>query len=350
MNRAITKALLDHYDREHRALPWRGCSDPYRILVSEVMLQQTRVQTVLAYYDAWLERFPDVEALADAETDEVLKAWEGLGYYRRARNLHGAARLIRERPDGGFPDTYARLRSLPGVGEYTAGAVASMAFGEAVPAVDGNVRRVLSRLFDEAEPRASWLRWKASELLDAERPGDWNQALMELGATLCSPRSPRCGACPVVEWCAAHRAGTQEQRPAASVKAKPKKLRIELAVLEADGRFMLERRPSQGLLAGMWSFPEVGAGGSVLATIAERGLVATAHPAALPLVEHRFTHLHATYEPWLVTVATPDEGEGRAWIDPATSNDRAVPVAQQKVLALAHGHTAVASADPGALL
>ena len=162
MNRAITKALLDHYDREHRALPWRGCSDPYRILVSEVMLQQTRVQTVLAYYDAWLERFPDVEALADAETDEVLKAWEGLGYYRRARNLHGAARLIRERPDGGFPDTYARLRSLPGVGDYTAGAVASMAFGEAVPAVDGNVRRVLSRLFDEAEPRASWLRWKAT--------------------------------------------------------------------------------------------------------------------------------------------------------------------------------------------
>ncbi|HBD99516.1 MAG TPA: A/G-specific adenine glycosylase, partial [Gemmatimonadetes bacterium] len=229
MNRAITKALLDHYDREHRALPWRGCSDPYRILVSEVMLQQTRVQTVLAYYDAWLERFPDVEALADAETDEVLKAWEGLGYYRRARNLHGAARLIRERPDGGFPDTYARLRSLPGVGDYTAGAVASMAFGEAVPAVDGNVRRVLSRLFDEAKPPASWLRWKASELLDAERPGDWNQALMELGATLCSPRSPRCGACPVVEWCASHRAGTQEQRPAASVKAKPKKLRIELA-------------------------------------------------------------------------------------------------------------------------
>jgi len=354
MNRKIRQALLDHYDRERRALPWRGESDPYRVLVSEVMLQQTRVQTVLSYYDGWLERFPDVHALADADTDDVLKAWEGLGYYRRARNLHRAARLIRELPDGEFPDTYAGLRALPGVGEYTAGAVASIAFGEAVPAVDGNVRRVLSRLFDEAKPRATWLRNKATELLDPERPGDWNQALMELGATLCSPRSPRCGACPVADWCAAYGAGTQEDRPVASAKAKTREVRIVLAVLEADGHVMLERRPSEGLLAGMWSFPEVGecddrldtewdaarARESVLATITERRLVATGCPEALPRVEHRFTHLHATYEPWLVSVAAPVEGEGRAWIDPASRNRLAVPVAQQKVLALVHARTA----------
>ncbi len=354
MNRAIRQPLLDHYDRERRELPWRGCSDPDRILVSEVMLQQTRVQTVLAYYDGWLERFPDVDALADAEIDDVLKAWEGLGYYRRAWHLHQAARLVRERPNRDFPGTYAGLRALPGVGDYTAGAVASIAFGEAVPAVDGNVRRVLSRLFDEAEPQATWLRMKAAELLDPERPGDWNQALMELGATLCSPRSPRCAACPVAEWCAARGAGTQEVRPVASVKTKTKKLRIVLAVLGANGRVMLERRPAKGLLAGMWAFPEVGerdtrpdmrvdaarSRESILAAIVERGLVATGCPEALPRVEHRFTHLYTTYEPWLAPVAAPAEGEGRAWIDPAASNDLAVPVAQQTVLAFAKKCTA----------
>jgi A/G-specific adenine glycosylase len=353
MNRSIQQALLDHYDRGHRKLPWRGESDPYRVLVSEVMLQQTRVQTVLSYYGGWLERFPDIDALADATIDDVLKAWEGLGYYRRARNLHRAARLIHERPVSEVPDTYAELRALPGVGEYIAGAVASIAFGERVPAVDGNVRRVLSRLFDEPEPRTTWLRKKAADLMDPERPGDWNQALMELGATLCSPRSPQCSHCPVTDWCAAKDAGTQEERPVASVKKRPKKRWIVLAVLQSNGRVMLERRPSEGLLAGMWSFPEVAewdtfqdAGmdaerscESVLASVVERGLVATDIPDVLPRVEHRFSHVHATYESWLVPVARPLEGAGRAWVDPAASNDLAVPVAQQKVLAFANERT-----------
>lgn len=350
MNRSIQQALLDHYDRERRQLPWRGESDPYRVLVSEVMLQQTRVQTVLSYYGGWLERFPDIDTLADADIDDVLKAWEGLGYYRRARNLHRAARLIRERPGGDVPGTYAELRALPGVGEYTAGAVASIAFRESVPAVDGNVRRVLSRLFNEPEPRTTWLRKKAADLMEAERPGDWNQALMELGATLCSPRAPECSDCPLVDWCAAHDAGTQEECPGTLGRTPPKKRRIVLAVLQANGRVMLERRPSEGLLAGMWSFPEVVACDtdpntgedaersreSVLASVTEWGLVATGAPVALPNVEHRFTHLHATYEPWLVPVDAPSEGEGRVWVDPAVSSDVAVPVAQQKVLALAN--------------
>ena len=350
MNRSIQQALLGHYDRERRQLPWRGESDPYRILVSEVMLQQTRVQTVLSYYDIWLERFPDIDTLADAEIDDVLKVWEGLGYYRRARNLHRAARLIRERPTGEVPGTYAELRALPGVGEYTAGAVASIAFGEPVPAVDGNVRRVLSRLFNERDPRTTWLRKKAADLMDIERPGDWNQALMELGATLCSPRSPRCADCPVSEWCAAREAGTQQERSVTSAKTKPKRRWIVLAVLQAKERVMLERRPDEGLLAGMWSFPEVAecdtcpntrvdaerSLASVQASVVERGLVATGCPEALPQVEHRFTHLHAIYEPWLVPVAAPAEGAGRAWVHPAAPNDLAVPVAQQKVLAFAN--------------
>jgi len=350
MNRSIQQALLDHYDRERRQLPWRDESDPYRVLVSEVMLQQTRVQTVLSYYGGWLERFPDIDTLADADIDDVLKAWEGLGSYRPARNLHRAARLIRECPGRDVPDTYAALRALPGIGEYTAGAVASIAFGESVPAVDGNVRRVLSRLFNEPEPRTTWLRKKAADLMEAERPGDWNQALMELGATLCLPRAPKCAVCPVVDWCAAYDANTQEECPGTSLRTPPKKRRIVLAVLQANGRVMLERRASEGLLAGMWSFPEVAgcdAGPSrgqdaerlresVLASVVEWGLVATGCPQALPSVEHRFTHLHATYESWLVPVAEPIEGEGRAWVDPAVSNDVAVPVAQQKVLALAN--------------
>jgi A/G-specific adenine glycosylase len=352
MNRSIQQALLDHYDRECRQLPWRGESDPYRVLVSEVMLQQTRVQTVLSYYDGWLARFPDIDTLADADIDDVLKAWEGLGYYRRARNLHRAARLIRKHPAGEVPGTYAELRALPGIGEYTAGAVASIAFGESVPAVDGNVRRVLSRLFNEPDPRTTWLRKKAADLMEAKRPGDWNQALMELGATLCSPRSPRCADCPVAEWCAAHDAGTQQECPITSVKPKPKKRWIVLAVLQANGRVMLERRASEGLLAEMWSFPEVAEGdagpeteadaersrASVLLSIAARGLVAIGCPKALPRVEHRFTHLHATYEPWFVPVTTTAEGEGRAWVDPTVFNRLAVPVAQQKVLAFANEH------------
>ena len=353
MKRSIQRVLLDHYDRERRELPWRGETDPYRILVSEVMLQQTRVRTVLGYYDRWLARFPEIDSLADADIDEVLKAWEGLGYYRRARNLHRAACVVRERPAGAFPDTYSRLRDLPGVGEYTAGAVASIAFGEAVPAVDGNVRRVLSRLFDEANPKATWLRARAGELVDAQRPGDWNQALMELGATLCSPRAPRCGCCPVADFCAACRAGTQDERPGVRKSAAVKQVQIVLALFEVGDRVLLERRPPDGLLAGMWSFPEappreIGADAratvdprlpdaaareSVLEIATRRGLVPVGPPAPLPEVSHSFTHLHAVYQPWVVTVVEPVDAEGGVWIDPDAPNELAVPIAQQKVLA-----------------
>src|SRR5687768_12935276 len=186
--RRMRRALLGFYDAHRRALPWREDPRPYRVWISEVMLQQTRVDAVLPYYRAWMERFPDVRALAAAPLDDVLKAWEGLGYYARARNLHKTALVVHDRMGGELPARAAELRELPGFGEYTAGAVASIAFGERVPAVDGNVRRVLARLFDEPAPSAGWLRERAAALLDRERPGDWNQALMELGATGCTPR------------------------------------------------------------------------------------------------------------------------------------------------------------------
>jgi A/G-specific adenine glycosylase len=344
---SLRRALLGRYDRERRSLPWRGETDPYRVLVSEVMLQQTRVETVLSYYEPWLERFPDLEALAHADEDDVLKAWEGLGYYRRARNLQRAARIARERPNAALPSTYAELRTLPGVGEYTAGAVASIAFGEPVPAADGNVRRVLSRLFDVPDPKPKWLRDAAAGLVDPERPGDWNQALMELGATVCTPRAPRCGVCPVVGWCRALAAGTQEERPGSVGRPAVRRATFALAVLRDGDRVLLERRPDDGLLGGMWAFPEreveataaAGHGASDAPRHAS-GALATAlgaRPRGLPELlaayEHRFTHLHATYLAYLIEVdGSRVRAEGVRWVAPGTETGLALPVTQQRIL------------------
>ena len=234
---AFRRALLDHFDGTRRALPWRSERTPYRVMVSEFMLQQTRVEAVIPYYERWLRRFPGWEALADAGEDEVLRAWTGLGYYRRARNLHRAARIVRERYGGELPEDSEALKRLPGVGEYTAGAVASIAFGRAVPAVDGNVKRVLCRLFDLEAPTAARLREKAAALVDPGRPGDFNEALMELGATVCTPRSPGCGGCPVRGWCRARAAGTVAERPARRPRGKvPRVEHVAVVVVGGVGR------------------------------------------------------------------------------------------------------------------
>ena len=336
-------SLLQYYDRFRRDLPWRGETDPYRILVSEIMLQQTRVETVLRYYESWLKRFPTLGALASANSREVLKAWEGLGYYRRARNLHSAARRIRELPGGHFPTSYRDLRQLPGVGQYTAGAVASIGFGEIVPAVDGNVRRVLARLFDKREPRARWLNRTAAELVDKDRPGDWNQALMELGAMICSPKNPRCEDCPVQLWCTAHEQGTQALSPAGIRRAPAREIFFLLVILQTEeGEVMLVRRPDKGLLAGMWAFPEQELPKSSDCSTTSRdraiGLAMTlgaevvGHASALAEIQHRFTHLQARYRPWVVPVAKLLTGKGSMWMTPGEPVDFPIPAAQHKVL------------------
>ena len=352
-------ALLEHYDREARALPWRKDTDPYRVLVSEFMLQQTRVDTVLGYYDRWLDRFPTLDALATADEEEVLKQWEGLGYYRRARNLHRAAQIVREELGGSLPRDVSGLAALPGVGEYTSGAVASIAFGEAVPAVDGNVKRVLARLHDQAKPTVSWLRSTAGRWVDPVRPGDWNQALMELGATICTPRAPACARCPVEAWCGARRVGTVERRPAPVVKRKPKRVCIVLAVFHRSGSVLLEKRPDDGLLGGMWALPERRLGGERGATGAAPRASRPSGPAtdvrgavremsrALELaldgpvemmepVRHRFTHLDATYLPASAPVDVDGAGCGPhggrlRWVE-VQAVGLAIPVAQRKVL------------------
>ncbi|MEO6192117.1 MAG: A/G-specific adenine glycosylase [Thermoanaerobaculia bacterium] len=251
--------LLSWFDQHRRDLPWRRTSDPYKIWLSEVMLQQTRVETVLPFYTRFLERFPTVVDLARAEVEEVLTLWSGLGYYRRARQLHAAALQIAAM--AAFPSTVEELLALPGIGAYTAAAVASIAFGVAAPVMDGNVERVLSRcLALDEDPRASGARRQllaaAAELLDPARPGDSNQALMELGATLCSPRRPKCLLCPLRPGCRAAREGDPERYPIPKVKREGERHRLLVAVVEEGSGVLLFRRPEDStLLAGTWELP-----------------------------------------------------------------------------------------------
>lgn len=366
---SIRRFLLAAYDDGKRTLPWREESDPYRIWVSEIMLQQTRVETVVPYYQRWVARFPDLESLAEAEEDDVLKMWQGLGYYSRARRLQEGARVVRERFAGTVPSDSGTLRELPGVGEYTAGAVASIAFGEVVPAVDGNVKRVLSRLFDLSDPTPSEYRGLAQELVDPDRPGDFNQALMELGALICVPRSPRCVECPVASECLALKRGTVAERPA--VRKKKPIPEVDVSVLVAlaedsagDFHLLLRKRPAKGLLAGMWEFPGVEVGKSeseepgfmrgAWSTALDLGLArgmgeSPPQPTLteLELVTHVFSHLKVRYRPYLWRVgpeglsglesgAEPpsgslNRGNQPVWIRVEKLEEVPLPVAQGKI-------------------
>jgi A/G-specific adenine glycosylase len=252
--------LLAWFDRHRRDLPWRNTADPYAIWLSEVMLQQTQVATVIPYWRRFLERFPNVQALAAAQLPDVLALWRGLGYYSRARNLHRAAKEVASKHGGRLPSTAEQLLELPGFGRYTAGAVASIAFGEAAPLVDGNVARVLSRLFVvEGAPgdrqREARLWQLAEELVPGERPGAWNQALMELGATVCRPEGPTCLLCPVRAHCGALRQGRVDDLPPPRQRAAPKRLALAVAVWERRGSFLLARREESGLFGGLWEMP-----------------------------------------------------------------------------------------------
>jgi A/G-specific adenine glycosylase len=248
---SFRRALLKWYDAHRRDLPWRKTSDPYAIWLSEIMLQQTRVGAVLEHYRIFLERFPDAETLAAASEDAVLAAWSGLGYYRRAQMLHRCAREIVEKHDGHFPNNTGALGELPGIGRYTAAAIASIAFREPVAVVDGNVERVLERICNrELTMNESWAR--AQELLSATRPGDFNQAMMELGATLCLPREPRCLVCPVREWCVA-----RGELPRSKTGARQQKRQIWCSLERRDGHVKLVQRPKKAsLMAGMWELPQ----------------------------------------------------------------------------------------------
>ncbi len=253
-------ALLAWYYGSRRDLPWRKTDDPYRIWVSEVMLQQTQVATVIPYYDAFTRKFPTVEALAGSELEEVLKAWEGLGYYARARNLYRAAGKIVAEHGGQIPSKPEKLAALPGIGKYTAAALLSIAFGRPLAVVDGNVKRVLSRLFlmdtpvNEAssDPR---FHKRAECLLDPKRPGDFNQALMELGARICRPKNPECPGCPVSPSCRALAKKKVDQYPKRRLRPKVPLYAVAIGVIFRRGRVLIIRRKEEGLLGGLWEFP-----------------------------------------------------------------------------------------------
>ncbi|MEL6820341.1 MAG: A/G-specific adenine glycosylase [Calditrichota bacterium] len=266
---AFQKMLLVWYDANKRDLPWRHTSDAYAIWLSEVMLQQTQVKTVIPYYKRWLELFPDINTLAAADQDRVLKAWEGLGYYSRARQFHKAANIVSYDLAGKIPDSYAEFLALPGVGEYTAAAVQSIAFGGAYAVVDGNVKRVLARLFEidkpvnDASSKKDFQLW-ADRLLYAERSGDYNQAVMELGATVCKPRNPDCSNCPVKSCCAANKNKSSDLFPRRKAKKAVPHYKMSAGVIKRDNRFLIVRRPENGLLGGLWEFPSGKTEGDVI--------------------------------------------------------------------------------------
>jgi A/G-specific adenine glycosylase len=259
---AVRPALLQWYAAFRRDLPWRRTTDPYAVWVSEIMLQQTRVAVVIPYYERFLTRLPTIAALARADLQTVLHLWAGLGYYSRARNLHAAAVQIVERHGGAFPPEPAQARALPGIGEYTAAAILSIAFGARLPSVDGNVERVLCRVAGlEGDPKRGAtrraLRKLAQELVDCDRPGDVNQALMELGATVCLPAAPACGDCPLAAACEARRQGRQADLPRRPARVPLERRTAAAAIVRHEGKVLLAQRPPQGVWAGLWEFPQV---------------------------------------------------------------------------------------------
>jgi len=348
--KADPAALLAWYDRHARVLPWRakrgGRSDPYRVWLSEIMLQQTTVKTVAPYYARFLRRWPDIAALAAASLDDVLREWAGLGYYARARNLHACARAVVERHGGIIPDTLDGLRALPGIGDYTAAAVAAIAFDAPAVPVDGNVERVVTRLFaiDEALPAAKpAIKQLAASLLPPRRAGDFAQALMDLGASLCSPKRPACALCPWSEPCVARARGEQETFPRKAPKREGKLRRgAAFVVSRADGRVLLRQRPAKGLLAQMTEVP-----GSDWAhdfdeadALASAPRFKRANWRLLPgVVRHVFTHFPLELAVFIAQVppgaAAP---KGARWVKVADLPGEALPTVMRKVLTHALVH------------
>jgi len=332
----LSSKLLHWYRLNKRTLPWRDHPDPYAVWVSEIMLQQTRVETVIPYFEKWMQLFPTVSALAKASEQKVLNAWEGLGYYSRARNLHKAAKIIAKEYGGELPRDLERLAQLPGIGRYTLGAISSMAFGMSVAALDGNIKRVYARLFDIAEPvdtsNGDKLLWGIAEKqLPKHDAGDYNQALMDLGATICIPKNPRCLICPVMTLCRARKNGTQDQRPVKTPKKSvPHHVHAAGVIVRRIGNpprehVLLSRRPSKGLLGGMWEFPNGRVSGDPLEGLAQalktgynlrlranRRSIQNREP--LGIVHHGYSHFSVSVYVYPCQLASEVIGETMKWI------------------------------------
>lgn len=340
-------ALLAWYDVEGRSLPWRArpgeSADPYGVWLSEIMLQQTTVAAVEPYYRAFLARWPSVAALAAADLEEVLTQWAGLGYYARARNLHACAQVVMEKHGGQFPSTEKALRSLPGIGAYTAAAIAAIAFGQRAVVVDGNVERVVARLFAVEEPLPAAkpnLTALADTLTPAQRCGDFAQAMMDLGATLCTPRNPACGLCPWMASCRARRQGIAAALPRKAPKAeKPLRQGLAFWIVRWDGAILLRKRPPSGLLGGMMEIPSTPWREEAPWTLEDARRYAPLPCDWRPLrgvVRHTFTHFHLELT---VVAGLAKGGEPQAcrWVAPEDLTEQALPTVMRKVAKLAVG-------------
>jgi len=364
-NQDYARALLAWYDRERRLLPWRAppglTPDPYLVWLSEIMLQQTTVKAVLPRYAGFLRRWPDVRALANAELGEVLAAWAGLGYYARARNLHACAREVVERHNGRFPGTEAELRTLPGIGDYTAAAIAAIAFGARATPIDGNIERVVARLFAVTKPLPAAkveIRALAAKLTPERRSGDFAQAMMDLGATLCSPKRPACGLCPLLSGCAGQAAGLAEVLPYRDAKpGRPIRYGQAFVALREDNAVLLRERPLKGLLGGMLETPSSpwNEGGWSDKSALDHAPLKAQWREVPGLVEHTFTHFHLELAVYLAEVASDVRlakaaaPERCRWVHVRDLHGAALPSVMRKVLAHAlEAEKRKSKARPGA--
>lgn len=307
---SLASELLHWYDANARVLPWRSAPSPYKVWVSEIMLQQTRVEAVLPYFNRFLDRFPDIQSLASSDQQDVLLLWEGLGYYSRARNLHKAAKVIVQKHEGELPSSSQALLKLPGIGKYTAAAISSIAFGEAIAAVDGNIKRVYARVLGTAEPLGSSVFEKtinsfAQVVLPKERPGDFTQALMDLGSAICVPKNPKCELCPISTHCQAFTLNMQDQLPVIAPKAATPHYDVCVAAIIEGGRVLLMQRAQSGLLAGLWEFPggKKQEGDTDLEACLRREIegkygIKLAELALLGVFKHAYTHFRITVHAW----------------------------------------------------
>ena len=340
-------ALLAWYDRHRRKLSWRmapgEAADPYRVWLSEIMLQQTTVATVGPYFTRFLERWPRIEDLAAAEQQEVLVEWAGLGYYARARNLHRCAQVVAQEHGGRFPESEAGLKTLPGIGDYTAAAIAAIAFSQPAPVMDGNIERVVSRLFAVEEPLPGVkpkLRELVAALTPQQRPGDYAQAMMDLGATLCQPARPKCLTCPVMDFCEGRALGVAHRLPAkAPKKAKPSRKGVAFWLEDGEGRVLLRRRPEKGLLGGMTEIPSTDwSETGVSAREAAREVPARAQWRSLEeTVRHSFTHFHLELELWAARLPDSPEIAGAYWCALDDLGSEALPTVMRKIVKQALG-------------
>ena len=337
----LAASLLAWYDRHRRRMPWRALpgerADPYKVWLSEIMLQQTTVAAVGPYFARFLERFPSVDALAAAKLDDILALWQGLGYYARARNLHRAAQIVAREMSGRFPDTAEALRRLPGIGDYTGAAIAAIAFGRPEAAVDGNVERVMARLHAVSVPLPAAkpaLRELARRHVPEARPGDFAQALMDLGATVCTPRAPRCLVCPWSAACEARARGIAETLPRKTAKpARPVRHGVAFFLIDRSGAILLRRRPEKGLLGGMMEVPSTGwAEKPPAAREAAAAAPAPASWRVLPgTVRHGFTHFELRLTVWAARVERRPRAKG-VWCPGEQLSGQALPTAMKKIL------------------